>query len=54
MSKGILNKLMNNIRKSIQDLNEKFNISGEKFRKEIEILNNQAEILKMKNSINQI
>jgi hypothetical protein len=47
---------MSDIRKSIQDLDEKFIELDEKFSKKIEILGGKKlmEILEMKNSINQI
>jgi hypothetical protein len=50
------NTHMSDIRKSIQDLDEKFIELDEKFSKKIEILGGKKlmEILEMKNSINQI
>jgi predicted nucleic acid-binding Zn-ribbon protein len=48
-------KQINEIRKSIQDLDKKVSNIEEKFSKEMKTMkNNQVEILEMKTSINQI
>jgi predicted nucleic acid-binding Zn-ribbon protein len=48
-------KQINEVKKSIQNLDKKVSIMEEKFSKEMEIIkNNQLEILEMKTSINQI
>jgi hypothetical protein len=46
-------KQINEVRKSIQDPDQKVSIKEEKFNKEMEIMkNNQVELLEMKTSIN--